>query len=499
MMICGPWKMVALLVILTGFANTSDSLPAPATVSVPAQEAEVSSRTIVGFWLGTLHVGALEFRVALALQSGSGGAWQGTLRSLDQASTDRSFDVLTWEGHTVAFELSRNRIAFSGTLDDRGQRIDGQWKQGGRAYPITFERVAAFPERRRPQEPKPPLSYDVELVTFENHAGKVRRSGTLTLTRSRASASAVLLISGSGAQDRDESAFGHRPFLVLADNLTRRGIVVLRVDDRGVGGSTGDLSLATLDDSAGDVLSAVQFLKGRKEVDSRRIGLIGHSEGGVVAALAAARSREIAFVVMLGAPGVPFEDVRHAQTARIGKSLGASDAAIESMRGMNRRLFALIRSAPDRATIDGSARFEVEQFLAGLAPAERAEFRELTEMLVEGYHEMNSPWFRSLLAYDPQATLTMVQCPVLALFGGKDIQVAAAENLEAIRSALRERKNADFTAEELADLNHLFQSCETGALSEYGRIEETFAPVALSRIGGWIEERFGTSQPAELR
>jgi len=486
--------MVPLFVVLTGWARSADPNPAspPATVSVPAQSAEASSRTIVGFWQGTLRVGALDFRVALALRADGGSGWQGTLRSLDQASTDRSLDVLTWDGHSVRFELKQNRIAFAGSLDDRGQRIDGQWNQGGRAYPITFERVAAFPERQRPQEPKPPLPYDAEPVAFENQAGKVRRAGTLTLPRSRTPAPAVLLISGSGAQDRDESAFGHRPFLVLADYLTRRGIVVLRVDDRGVGGSTGDTSLATLDDSAGDALSAVAFLMGRKEVDARRIGLIGHSEGGVVATLAAGRSAQVAFVVMLGAPGLPFEEVRRAQTARIGKSLGASDAAIESMRGMNQRLFALIRTVPDRATLDGEARREVDDFLAGLAPAERAGFRELP--LVEGYHEMNSPWFRSLLEHDPQATLAKVQCPVLALAGGNDIQVAAAENLQAIRSAFRARKTGDITAEELAGLNHMFQTCETGALSEYGRIEETFAPVALSRIGCWIEERFGVTR-----
>src|SRR5712691_5734789 len=233
--------------------------------------------------------------------------------------------------------------AYEGQLAAGGAQIAGEWKQNGASLPLTLTRAGKLPVLRRPQEPKKPYPYREEEVAYDNKQGHSHLVGTLTLPRSGGPFPAALLITGSGQQDRDEALMGHRPFLVLADYLTRRGIAVLRVDDRGVGGSTGEVARATTEDFAGDVLAGVAYLKTRKEIDPKRIGLIGHSEGGVIAPLCAARSRDVAFMVMLAGTGLPGEEILYRQGELILKAMGASPAVVTQQRMAQERLFAVLK------------------------------------------------------------------------------------------------------------------------------------------------------------
>jgi pimeloyl-ACP methyl ester carboxylesterase len=317
----------------------------------------------------------------------------------------------------------------------------------------------------------------------------VKLGGTLTLPRDRRPSPAVILISGSGPQDRDETAFQHKPFLVLADHLTRSGIAVLRFDDRGVGKSTGDIMQSTAEDFVGDVLAGVAYLETRKEIDPRKIGLVGHSEGGTVAAMAAARSGDVAFLVMLAGSGLPGEELLYLQAAAMIRAAGGDDAALERERRIQTVVFDAIRNESEPAVAAKRAKEALQEELKKLPDAERERLGEGAESFVDAQVKVaSSPWFRSFLTLDPGVALSRVKCPVLALIGEKDLQVPPKENLRAIEQALRANTNTDATVKELPGLNHLFQTSKTGAVAEYVKIEETFSPKALELISSWIRE-----------
>jgi fermentation-respiration switch protein FrsA (DUF1100 family) len=350
----------------------------------------------------------------------------------------------------------------------------------------------------RPQEPKPPYPYDEQEVVYQNKKDGLQLAGTLTLPRSKGPFPAVLLITGSGQQDRNETVFDHKPFLVLADHLTRLGIAALRVDDRGVGKSTGRFIEATSEDFATDALAGVEYLKTRKEIDPRRIGLIGHSEGGLIAPLVAARSTDIAFIVMMAGPGLTGEQILYRQTALVCKSAGMSDDLIAQTRAAQDRVFAILKQEKDNVVAEKRILEEADAFreVAAKARADATDEHKkeisIIAAAIEGQAQSKlvvSPWFRFFLTYDPRPTLMKVRCPVLAIIGEKDLQVPAEENLAAIRLALEAGGNKDHTVLALPDLNHLFQTCRTGAISEYAQIEETISPAALDTISKWILRR----------
>jgi pimeloyl-ACP methyl ester carboxylesterase len=293
---------------------------------------------------------------------------------------------------------------------------------------------------------------------------------------------------------------GHRPFLVIADYLTRRGIAVLRVDDRGIGGSTGDVAHATTADFAGDTLAGVAYLKTRKEIDPKRIGLIGHSEGGVIAPMCAARSKDVAFIVMLAGTGLPGEEILYRQGALILKAMGADPEMIAQQRRAQERLFAVLKREKDDKVAEKEMRKIYAELLVhpGPDPAKAAagaktEPEKPAESLPAGQEAslqaLLTPWFRYFLTYDPRPALKQVKCPVLAINGAKDLQVPPKEDLREIAAALKAGGNRHYTVRELPGLNHLFQTARTGAPAEYGQIEETFSPTALRVVGDWIVQR----------
>jgi pimeloyl-ACP methyl ester carboxylesterase len=437
-------------------------------------------------WEGKLKVGAVELRLIFHLFKQKDGTYAGTLDSPDQGASGLALDDVSVKEDKVKVELKVSRMVFEGKRSKDGKEIAGNLKQGGQSFSLTLKRVAKASETRRPQTPKPPYPYEAIEVKYENEKGGIKLAGTLTVPRSKGSFPAVLLITGSGAQDRDETIFGHKPFHVLADYLTRRGIAVLRVDDRGVGGSSGKVSDATSADFADDVLAGIEFLKGRKDINASQLGLIGHSEGGIIAPLVASRSRDIAFIVLLAGTGLPGDEILYLQGAAILKVSGADAAGLARQRNLQERMFTVVRQEKDKAAAEKKIRSTIDDLISKLGKEEKKELQDALPGLEGQIQMVLTPWFRHFLDYDPRPSLRKVTCSVLALNGAKDLQVDAKANLTAIAAALKEAGNKDVTVREFPNLNHLFQTCKTGAVSEYGTIEETLAPVVLETIAGWI-------------
>ncbi|MBI4909040.1 MAG: alpha/beta fold hydrolase [Acidobacteria bacterium] len=421
---------------------------------------------MTGNWLGTISAGAAELRLAFHIES-KNGELTGTMDSLDQGANGIALGIVKMEGATVLIPVPSVRGVVEGKLSEDGNEINGNWLQGAANVPLVLKRVKEIPKAARPQEPVKPYPYDETEVSYDSLEAGVRIAGTLTTPRNRKPAPAVLLITGSGAQDRNESLMQHKPFLVLSDYLTRRGIAVLRVDDRGIGGSTGKAAESTSLSFVKDVLAGVSFLKSRPEVDGTQIGLLGHSEGGLIAPMAAAQSKDVRFIVLLAGPGVTGDKIILEQSALISRAMNLSEGAIQAAREQQERVFEILRTEPDET----KAREKI-QAIAGAAGAKQAV----------------TPWFRTFIKLDPAEYLKQVTCPVLAINGSLDLQVAPKQNLPAIEKALKEGGNKDFTVKEMPQLNHLLQTAKTGVPSEYGKIEETMSPVALDLIATWIQK-----------
>jgi len=368
-------------------------------------------------------------------------------------------------------------------------KVTGTFQQGGQSFPFHLARdPEPIPGPRRPQTPTPPFPYRVEDVTYQN--GDVTLAATLTLPRGEGPFPAVVLITGSGPQDRDETIFEHRPFAVLADHLTRGGIAVLRSDDRGVGGSTGSTATATYRDFADDALAGLRWLQARPEIARDRIGLLGHSEGGKVAAMAAAESSQVAFVVMLAGPGVPLGEVMVAQARLLSLAGGADAVQVDRQEEAQRELFRLVAADAGIQAIREQLQRLIEVQIQMAEPGRRLDDQTMGQLVNQHLQGTLSPWFRFALTFDPREALRQVRVPVLALNGSLDLQVPHDQNLPEIERALRDAANSDSTIRMLPGLNHLFQRAETGTVEEYAQIEETMAPEVLELIREWIAARF---------
>lgn len=440
---------------------------------------------VAGRWEGAITLPDGELAFIIDLTRKEDGSWTGAIDIPVQGAKGLPLTAISITSSTVSFSIRGvpGEPTFNGKLSADGKTIAGDFSQGGQTFPCRIEKKSSSPQSsaapsiKRPQEPQKPYPYDEEEVIYENAKGGVRLAGTLTLPRLKGPSPAVLLITGSGAQDRNESLLGHKPFLVLADHLTRLGVAVLRVDDRGVGGSTGNITQATTEDFASDALAGVEYLKSRKEIDPKKIGLIGHSEGGLIAPLAASRSGDIAFIVLMAGPGLTGEEIIYLQSALIARANGASDQLIAQSRVTQEKIFAIIKSEKDNA----AAEKKILEASGATPQQQSAGSAQIRTYL--------SPWFRYFLAYDPRPALKEVRCSVLAINGERDLQVPYKENLAAIEAALKEGKNKDHTIVSLPGLNHLFQTSQKGTPDEYAKIEETFSPLALQTISDWILKR----------
>ncbi|HEY7728187.1 MAG TPA: alpha/beta fold hydrolase [Candidatus Eisenbacteria bacterium] len=452
--------------------------------AAPAGAAAPPPRAIEGHWTGQL----MNLRVVIHIRADADGTLRGTIDSPDQNATGLQADSVTLVQDSLHIDVASIGARFDGRFDASMRTITGLWQQGPARVPLVLRKGETTAEGRRPQDPVPPYPYQAEEVSYVSPVGGVRLAGTLTLPERTGPCPAVLLLSGSGPQDRDETIFGHRPFLVLADFLARRGIAVLRVDDRGVGGSGGQLSRATLSDLAGDALAGLAYLRARSEVDSSRIGLIGHSEGGIVGSLAAVRARgAVKFLVLLSGVGVPGDDLLRRQSATMARLQGASPLLVEKQDEIQARLYSVLKEDADSASLAPRVR-KIAAELVALIPEEQVSAAGGREAVVDKQMPaLLSPSFRSLVSSDPRPALAAVRCPVLALSGAKDVQVPAHDNLAAIAAALKAGGSTDVTTRELPDLNHLLQTCQTGSIAEYAALDETIAPAALQLIARWIQ------------
>ena len=335
----------------------------------------------------------------------------------------------------------------------------------------------------RPQEPKSIISYDTEEVKYSNSTATVTLAGTLTLPRSEKPSPAVLLIAGSGPIDRNETAFGHKPFLVLADHLTKQGFAVLRVDKRGIGQSTGNYDVATTEDFADDALAGVEYLKTRREVDAERIGLIGHSEGGLIAPMIAVKSNDVAFIVLMAAPCVTGEAILYAQEVLISCAMGVTEEQISHQLDFQQQVLSVIKNESD---LEKAKKLLQEIVAKQLANLPKEEQQTSTDAMEAQMKRCNSRWFRYYLTYDPTISLKHLKIPVLVINGELDSQVSPKQNLPVIAKILEEAGNRNYRIIEFPKLNHFFQTCVSGSILEYGKIEETIAPIVLDTLSGWI-------------
>ncbi|HLY62922.1 MAG TPA: alpha/beta fold hydrolase [Terriglobia bacterium] len=444
-----------------------------ATAIKPAHKPAKPS-DIDGAWLGTIDAGGTKLRLVFHITNTEDGL-TATMDSPDQGAMAIPVTTVTRDGASLKMEMTKLGGVYNGKIAKDLSTIDGTWSQSGRDFPCVLTRVkdTSKLDRPRPQNPVKPYPYHEEEISFDNPAAGIKLAATLTLPQGRGPFPAVELIVGSGPHDRDESLMGHKPFLVLSDYLTRKGIAVLRADKRGVAKSGGNYALATTADFATDADAGVVYLKTRSEIDPRKIGLIGHSEGGVIAPMVAASDPDVAFIVMMAGTGVPGDEILAEQGLLISEAMGTSHEKAETDAAEERELLEMVKREKDATLLEK----ELREKLAGKVPEAQ---------LGTQIKQITSPWFLYFIAYDPATALRKVKCPVLAINGEKDLQVPPKQNLPAIRKALEAGGNKNFEVDELPGLNHLFQNAKTGSPSEYAEIEETMSPVALEKMSAWI-------------
>lgn len=437
-----------------------------------------------GTWQGTLDAG---IKLRLVFHIGKDG--KVTADSPDQSAYGLKCDNAIVSENEITIRITDVKAEYKGSLQN-DTLINGIFTQG-RNMPLQLLKKELVEERKRPQTPKPPFPYKSEDVIYGNKDSGISYGATLTIPEGTGPFPSLVLITGSGPQNRDEEILGHKLFAVLADHLTRQGFLVLRADDRGVGKSTGNFQKATSLDFANDINAHVDYLLSRPEVNKNKIGLIGHSEGGMIAPMVATARKDIAFIVLMAGPGVPCLDLLTEQNMAILRTTGIPEKTLKKFRGTFRGLADTIIKAPDinKAFSGGSALIEAwaaKTDTSMLGQLGLANISKRNTYVREIALQMYSPWFRYFLSFDPAPYLKKLSCPVLAINGGKDIQVIPGQNLPGIRRALKKSGTKKYTIKELPGMNHLFQTCQRCNIEEYGELEETISPLALTTISDWL-------------
>jgi len=445
----------------------------------------ILGQEIEGQWNGVLNVHGTQLRIVFHISKTDNG-YNSTMDSPDQGLKGIPVTSTIFEDSILRLGISKIGIEYIGIL--RQNLIIGNFKQGGQSFSLNLSKEIIQKEKlKRPQEPTKPYSYYSEDITFENEKAGISLAGTLTLPQKEGIFSAVILISGSGPQNRDEEIDGHKPFLVLTDYLTKNGIAVLRYDDRGTALSKGDFESATSLDFSSDAESALKYLQTRKEINKDKIGLIGHSEGGMIAPMVATNSKHVAFIVLLAGPGIPCDQLLLLQLELIGKASGMSDEDLKKSKQFHKGAFEIVKKSESLNQVKKDLRKYLKQIpkndLISEKPPEMSK-KEYIEILV---NEISTPWRQYFLKYNPAILLEKVKCPILAINGEKDLQVSPKENLDAIERALKNGGNMNVTIKELPNLNHMFQECTTGSPDEYSTIEQTISLKVLTAILDWIQ------------
>ncbi|WCM42308.1 lysophospholipase [Flavobacterium sp. CBA20B-1] len=434
----------------------------------------VSFAQIEGTWNGNIELptGKLPFVLHITKENGQ---YKATSDSPDQGVYGIELQEIRFENNTLFLKDARMFMSYEGELAN-ANAINGNFKQGGQSFKLNFKKGTFT--RNRPQEPQPPFSYKIQDITFENKEAGIKLAGTLTMPNGKGPFPAVVLVSGSGAQDRNEELLGHKPFLLIADRLTKNGFAVLRYDDRGVAQSEGNFESATTFDFAKDTKSALEYLKTIKEIDRKNIGILGHSEGGMIAQIVAAENKDVAFIISLAGPGIAIDELMLTQKYEIEKAYGLSNEDLEASKNLYKKIYEIIKNNPSNE----KAKQAIKSFLK-TDPA----YKELSEKQINDLAAAtDSNWFTTFIRYNPEKNIAKIKAKALILNGEKDVQVTAKENLEGWRKGLAHNKNV--TIKSYPNLNHLFQLAKTGMPDEYGTIETTMEPAVLEDITKWLNE-----------
>jgi len=461
-------------------------------VSMPT-EGVLAQSPLAGRWDGGISIMSSQLAIAVAITP-DGTAYKGTIDIPQQNAVGLPLKTVTVDGAKVHMELAAGPglAVFDGEL--KGDVISGKFEQAGIAGTFELKR-STTPAVAAPAAlaPEPPPPYKVEEVKYPS--GAVTLAGTLTIPPSNGPHPAVVLITGSGAQNRDEEIFGFKVFRVIADHLTRNGIAVLRVDDRGVGGSTGNTSQSTTADFADDVLAGVRMLQARPDIDGKRIGLMGHSEGGLVAPIVAARAPDVAFIVMMSGPGLTGEKILSSQAELIGRAAGRTDDDLKRNRAIQLKLFDAVRTGTGWDEAEAMIRTEIKTSLDAMTDAQRkavGDAEKLAATQVAGQMAMvKAPWFKYFLDLDPAVALAKVRCPTLVLFGEHDLQVEAGPNRAAVEDVFRKSGFTKYRIDVFPRANHLYQDSPTGSVAEYASLKKEFVPGFLGTVTSWITEQVG--------
>ncbi|MXN91557.1 alpha/beta fold hydrolase [Flavobacterium sp. Sd200] len=443
-----------------------------------------NAQDIIGAWHGQLAFTGGQLRLDLNITKTESG-YTATMDSPDQKAMGIPVTTITFESNTLNFAIPKGNLSYKGQLLDNA--FKGTFTQNGMDIPLTLSRnEVTITKPKRPQEPAKPYPYYEEEVTFKNEKAGITLAGTLSLPKKEGSYPAVILVSGSGAQNRDEELLGHKPFLVLADYLTRHGIAVLRYDDRGTAASTGEYQNATTQDFATDANAAFNYLLSRKEINKNKIGIAGHSEGGVVAPMVAASNPKVAFIVLMAGTGIPGDELLLLQNFLINKAEGMPEEELNKMGAILKNAYDIIKQENNATAAHIKVKAVFNEQLRPLFLSKGIPVDQVNQLIEAQSADLTSAWYWNFIRYNPATALEKVKCPILAINGSNDLQVPARANLDAIKRATDKGGNKKVTIKELPGLNHLFQTSAKGAPSEYSEIEETFSPTALKEIADWI-------------
>jgi pimeloyl-ACP methyl ester carboxylesterase len=444
-----------------------------------------------GDWSGKLEVG-VSMRLVLHIKDSTG--IHATMDSPDQKAFGFKADNTIITGDSIKIFFNRIGGKYVAVIELKGDepKLNGTWYQGGMQFPLSMERGVA-PALQRPQTPKPPFNYAVEDVVYTNADKSVTLGGTITRPTATGKYPAIILITGSGQQDRDETILSHKPFWVIADHLTKNGFAVLRVDDRGMGKSKGELENVTSQDFANDVITSINYLKTRSDIDLKKIGLIGHSEGGMIAPMVAAKTKDVAFMVLLAGPAVRGDEVINEQRVAIMKASGTDSVVVREIDAIGRKIMGIVMDSKTKDEALLKAESATRQWASAARSDSKAVLNITSDDKIKTYvsqsiNQLYVPWFRYFLQYDPAPALERSKCQVLAMYGEKDIQVIPSQNSEPMKRILsKSRKAGEFRVVEMKGLNHLFQKCNSCSLAEYGELTETFSEEALRVITDWLK------------
>ena len=446
-------------------------------------------------WTGILNAGGQKIELRLHLTQAADKSYTSNWDVPLQKAKGISSSKTEWNNNQLTIEIKMIGGSYIGTLNAAGDTIQGTWTQSGMNFPLTltpFKEGQTTPVVVKPQTPKAPLAYGIKDFVYEGVQTKLSYGATLTYPNDNEKHPLIILITGSGRQDRDETIFDHKPFAVIADYLTKKGFVVLRVDDRGAGKSTGDFSQSTTADFALDVEEHIHYAKTLSMVDPNKIGLLGHSEGGLIAPMVAAGNKSVAFVILMAGPGVPITALMASQNEMVLKSAGIEKAAIDAYLPLYKDIMQACIIANDKPAAIAKAN---ELTKVWFDKTDKNFVKATTNILSEAdiqkfatamAETLSTKWWKYFAAYDPQPALQKLKCPVLAINGSADIQVPAIPNLRGIETKLKKGGNKHVTVKQFEGLNHLFQKCTKCTVAEYGELATTIEPEVLETIGDWL-------------